>query len=312
MKHKIIYIFTAISLLLSCTQNDLDTIILGEEQLPFHGNPVMNIAAVFPRLQSHQSMAIYEKYIIFMHSDKELYGSLYDITTKEYICNLEFPIGGYKLPHANVACFGPCFLSADSQIPLLYVSQWNYEGERGVLVYDISMKNDGQFDVKLIQTIIPNISPKILGAGCVDWIVDTDSNYLYALAYKLAGASTIEEGNAELIVKFKLPSISDGSKIILTDSDVIDHYSCETFNYSQDKCYHDGHIYIAAGGSQERYSHMNKLIDLDLNKKEVTSVVSLLPFGLREPEGLAMYNGDIVMTYFGNKSNEMYRIRFYK
>ena len=250
-------------------------------------------------IKRHQSMAIYGNYMVTAYTDNgEAKGQVIDLTTYTILATITFDLGGFHLPHCNVCCFGNEFAEGNNTLPLFYLSQWDYEYERGCLVYDIQ-ESGGTWTATLVQKIKPNnIGTGILGAGCVDWIVDTDNSCLYALGYYLAGSSTIVEGNKEMVVKFSLPKIADGSSILLSESDVVDNYSVLMWNFSQDKTYVDGKVYvIAGGGPQYGTPEMNRLYVLDLVQKQVVSIVHCENVFTAEPEGLSEKNGDLLFTY---------------
>lgn len=289
MKRCLIYIVSAFIIgSLSCSKIDPDSIKPSV--------PGINELLQLTDLPFHQSFAVYGDFALFQAtSNDKLYSYIYYLPNL-YLCSkTELKTGGYSLPHANVSCFGKRFYSKDSLLPLLYVSQWNWKGERGVLVYDI--KSD--FSAELVQFISPaGISKSVIGSGDIDWIVDFDSEVLYALAYKKAGASTIVEGNEEIITSFPIPEI-DRKTVILEEKDIIDNYRCKILNYSQDKVYKDGKIYIVAGGNDSAISFMNRMYVLDLVRKQIREEFDITGYalGISEPEGLGFWGDRLIMTY---------------
>ena len=249
-----------------------------------------------------QSFASYGDYIVACNYDdgvspSEITAKLMSLSGNSVLATFSLPYGSVHRPHCNTCCFGNEFGSADSIVPLLYVSQWDYGYERGVLVYDIKLSG-GVYSAELVQTIIPdNIGVGYLGQGDIDWVVDTDNSMLYAFAYYLPGLSTIVEGNKEMICKFALPALSDGSLIELTEADILDNWEMGTFNYSQDKCYNSGKIYIVSGESST-YPDWTKIRVLDLARKEVVSEIPLAQFG-GEPEGMDIVQGFLTYGYGG-------------
>ena len=215
----------------------------------------------------------------------------------EYITTMHLNSADVRVPHCNVCCFGNEAFD-DTPFPPLYISQWNYNGERGALVVKIVYQNE-TFSCETIQTIIPKIDDKErFGYGSTDWIVDTDNNHLYSLAYYKSGSSTIIEGNKECICIFDLPKIADGSKIYLTNEDIVDSFDLEMFNFSQDKCYYNGLIYVSSGF--HAYPDWIMIRTINLNTKVVESVLNLSAWSC-EPQGLAIYKNDLLMNYGGRK-----------
>lgn len=252
-----------------------------------------------------QSFAAYGDYLITCnYSDSTVTAKVMSLSNGTLLATLNLPYGSLHRPHCNVCCFGNEFGSENSIAPLLYVSQWDYEYQRGVLVYDFKLI-DGVYSVELVQTIVPNnIGTQYLGAGCVDWVVDTDNSMLYALAYYVAGSSTIVEGNKEMICKFALPKLVDGANIELTETDILDNWEMEMFNFSQDKCYNSGKIFVLSG--YDTYPQWTKIRVIDLLRKEIVSVIPLAQYG-GEPEGMDVVQGFLTYGYSGSN---IYRLFF--
>lgn len=231
------------------------------------------------------------------NSQKQNFIVICDLESSEYLTTLWADTGDLVVPHANVSCFGNDVLDG-SPFPPLYISQWDYNGERGVVVVKITECN-GNYSCETIQTIIPDIKDKEkFGRGATDWLVDTDNSKLYSLAYYIAGSSTIVESNKECICMFDLPKIDEGGNIVLTDDDIIDSFELEMFNYSQDKCYHKGNIYVSSGAPN--HPEWLKIRCIDLAKKEIVSIMDLSKWG-SEPEGMDIYDGDLLINYGGRE-----------
>ena len=284
------------------SEADMTGIYQGEKISLVNRYKIVNPALV-SSIEYHQSIAVYGKYAVTsMYSGTgtasqgaTCFGQIIDIETNEKT-SINFPIGTYNRPHCNTMVFGNEFAPGNDVLPLLYISMWDYSNERGCLVYDVRKVANG-WSATLVQAIIPNvgsIGTEIIGNGSTDWVVDTDNNCIYSLAYYLAGSSTIEVGNKQMIVKYALPRLSDGEVINLSLADVLDHYETECFNYGQDKAYLNGKIYVIAGGGSE-YSYMNKLRVLDLVQKQIVSRVNLNIN--QEPEGLTIYQNRLLFDY---------------
>ena len=247
----------------------------------------------------HQSFAFSDNFAFFLrHEENQLVADIVDIENDYLISSLRLPHDNYQLPHANVCCFGSKIYSNVSIAPLLYVSQWSYYSERGIIVYDFYL-DEGVINVRPVQFILPIIPADIIGAGDIDWVVDPENEKLYAFAYKLAGPSTIEVDNEEIITLFNLPSIEEGEKVNLSCSDIIQAWHFPTFNYSQDKCYHNNKIYILSGGYENRYSHMNKIrvFNTLTGKLDIDKSIISTGMGLSEPEGISFYKNMLLMSY---------------
>ena len=251
----------------------------------------------------HQSMASYDSLLIALTdyglSNHRVKGYIYDINKGAFLQEMPFSYGdNYKL-HSNVCCFGKEFYEG-GLIPLLYVSTWDYRSDRACLVYNI-MRDDesGEFKSVLVQKITPKenvLDSKYIGKGSADWIVDTDNGCLYCLSYFLKGASTLIDGNKEMVTKFRLPKVSEGNEVFLTEDDVIDHFELDMFYKSQDKVYYDGKIFVIAGCGDYVENKRNMLYVLNLEKKEVVTKIDLYNIVYGEPEGLTVHDGSLIFT----------------
>lgn len=260
-----------------------------------------------PGLKPHQSMAFYdEKGLFIMPSNNNLICDIYDLNSKKQLSSLLLPTENYSIPHANTSCFGPVLFSENSVFPTLYVSSWN--NGRQAFVYDIS-SNGSTYLCSLLQVIDPSkVSEEIIGGGYLDWIVDadidTDTDYLYSLAYHIKGSSSISEGNYIHVTKFRLPSLI-GNKVLLTDADVEDSFTVPVMTVFQDKCVSQGHLYVVAGAPDENNLYPPRLFDIDVKNRIVNE--RKLPLN-GEPEGLCFYSGHKWLNMYGH--NIVYNIDY--
>ena len=316
VKYKVFRLIVPLSMIIcislcGCNSDMEDTLLLeyggiGTSYFPKFQRSLFCSFANFPSNYAIQSSAVSGKYWFGCgyecmqngnYSNEQPFIIVCDLEKGEYINTLPIKATGIRVPHCNVCCFGNEKLQ-DSPFPPLYISQWNYNGERGILVVKILCHNE-TFICETVQTIIPIIGDKErFGYGSTDWLVDIDNDHLYSLAYYKPGSSTIVEGNKECICVFDLPKISDGPVIELTDADITDSFELEMLNFSQDKCYHNGCIYVASG--YHSYPEWIKIRKINLQKKEIESVLDLSPWG-GEPEGLDVYKDDLLINYGGKE-----------
>lgn len=233
-----------------------------------------------------------------------------DYINDECVESLVLPHEPFSLPHANVCCLGRHKYSVDSIVPQLYVSQWSYKSEKGVMVYDLYW-NHAKVCARLIQVIIPKVSTEYIGFGSIDWVVDVDRDELFSFAYKKEGASTIETDNEEIVTVYNLPAVGEQFIVELSDKDVVRTCRFPTFNYSQDKCYHNNRIFIVSGGDSLSYAHMNKLRVLNVltGQLEIEQSIFSTGMGLREPERLCFHDDILLLTYLSG-SNVLWRCSF--
>lgn len=248
--------------------------------------PYDNCDIIFPGLQMHQSMAFHDDKAVFVTPvGNNLVCDIYQISTHEFEAQVLLPFTGYSIPHANVSCFGRDRFTSQSIFPVLYVSSWN--NQRQAFVYDITDRN-GVIDSSLIQVIDPNsVSEDIVGGGYLDWVVDSEGGYLYAIAYHLKGTSRVSEGNYTHVTKFTLPPLTQ-QLVKLNDEDVLDNFSLPVMTVFQDKDYAGGHIYVVAGIPDESGQHPPRLYDINLESKNLKEYI--IPI-TGEPEGFCIYAG---------------------
>lgn len=289
----------------SCSMNVVYSSYIKNQNNIYKGSKILFNKCNYKRFLSEsfwysQSIAIYNQYAILCNSDEQnilsiKIGNISNNTLEKTIQNIQYD-GNNVIAHANTCCFGNKY-NDDDIFPLLYVSSWSYTGDREVYVLRFIGDTINSLIAQVIQVINPkNINKNIIGNGSCDWIVDTDNNKLYALSYKLSGNSGIIENNMEMIVVFDLPNF-ETTKLYLSDNDIVEHYTLNTFNYSQDKFYNNNRIFILTGLGTSTPNY-NKLIVLDLNKKEITTEINLnIPF---EPEGIDLYLGNKILFNFDN------------
>ena len=218
-----------------------------------------------PRALS-QAMAVYGDYIIlFTYDTSHATAFLYKFSEGKLLATLSLPNGTCKRPHCNAASFSRIYNNSRSILPLLYVSQWDNDSEKGCFVYDITL-NNGSYKVDLVQTILPtNVSTSIRGAGQTDWVVDPISGNIYSVGYLLDDGARILSNNKLMVAKYKLPTISDGSVVTFANVDVLDHFDIPIFIYRQDMCFEFGCIVMLAGMTNNTAARRLVFINPDLS-----------------------------------------------
>ena len=256
----------------------------------------------------HQCMAVYGDYVLLFtyntsDATQPAKAYLYRLSTATQLAALTLPNSTYKRPHCNSATFSEVFNTSDSILPLLYVSQWDNDSQKGCFVYDIKLVN-GTYSIDLVQTILPtNVSTATLGAGQTDWCVDP-LGYIYCIGYLLNDGATIVANNKTMVTKFILPKVSDGAVVTFGDADVLDHFDVPIFIYRQDLCFENGRIFMLSGVSS---SIPAKLTVIGPDDKRVVSEVSLA-YNTNEPEGIGVTDGKLLMGW--RNDAKLYRLEF--
>lgn len=256
----------------------------------------------------HQCMAVYGDYVLLFTYNRNdatqpATAYLYQLSTATLLASLTLPNGSYMRPHCNSATFSEVFNTSDSILPLLYVSQWENDGQKCCFVYDIKLVND-TYSIDLVQTILPtNVSTATLGAGQTDWCVDP-LGYIYCIGYLLNDGATIVANNKTMVTKFTLPKVSDGAVVTFGDADVLDHFDVAIYIYRQDLCFENGRIFMLSGVSS---SIPAKLTVISPDDKRVVSEVSLA-YNTGEPEGIGVTDGKLLMGW--RNDAKLYRLEF--
>ena len=247
-----------------------------------------------PAMAEAQSMAVFGNKMFTVSAKKQI--TVTDILTFKSLGTFSLSTGSYSDLHANTSCFGRYFAHVGDEFPLLYVSQWQGDEDRGVLAYRITCSEEG-YKSNLVQAILPDPSMEKIGEGAADWVVDYDTGSLYCFSYKLFGNSaSILQDNAMIITQFDLPSPADGAEVILTDEDVVRQEELEMMLVTQDKCYRSGEIVIVSGSHTIPGSL--RLRTVSLLSLSVNRDIDLSLFG-GEPEGIDFGpDGHLLGTYY--------------
>ena len=252
--------------------------------------------------RNHQSFASYNNIGVFVNYGVDINGntdetavvaSVHNLQTGALLGRMLLPYGQNTIPHCNVVTFGNEFFSADSVLPLLYVSQWN--GGKKCLVYDIT-NNNNTYMATLVQTISTNGIPEdIEGAGNRDWVVDSERRLIFSIAYK-ANSDRISEGNGTKIMCFPLPEKSLES-VTFGSANILDSFEVDFIKFNQDKYCKFGKIFVLAG--MEGYQTDTKIVVIDTFLKKISTEIPIGIYWDREPEGLDCVNNNMVYTIGG-------------
>ena len=257
--------------------------------LSFLFSVAINAQLVYPivghyKNKSAQGMAIYEDYAYLFNDG----GLCRVLNLKSGKIEGEFMLEcSSKDTHVNSACFSRQYVS-DSSIPALYITE--FYGKRRCFVEVI---NSGKS--KLVQTIeLKNQEgqPPFVR----EWIVDNKRQMLYAV---------IREKNQQdenVIKKFSLPKVIEGSTIVLTEENVMDEFSVNFLNGLQGGKIVGHYMYLVTGfsslqGEGKYYNREIKVIDLK-NKRLVRSI-DLNNVTMNEPEDIDFYQGKLLLFAAG-------------
>lgn len=218
----------------------------------------------------------------FLSHEKAVY--IYNLKTKSFEEYVTYDLD--RTSHCTNASFSNVYYDPNDEFPLLYVSGSNISIYNYVQVFRVE-KNNG-FKLTHIQEIILPQSSKKNNLYWQNVVMDNENNFMYVYA------ST----NGAQIAKFNIPDYKQ-PKVTLTDDDILDQYSFETFRAQQGAVIKNGFLYVTEGiPAQQNLSNL-RIIDL-VNKKQIYKF-DLLSLGFNfETEGLTFYNNQLlVTTYYG-------------
>ena len=222
--------------------------------------------------------------------------------------------------HANSCCFGSKYDPTDDY-PLLYTTGGksgviNPGGinDNGYCVVHRFVSNNNAYDTELIQTIYIDWSGfEEKGYHTIfvrpNFVIENGYLYTFSALYRTDGSmSAYDNVNRFVVHKYKAPALSVAS-VTLTADDVVKEYlfNYDTF-YIQGATIHNDLLFhtFGVGGSSGRENAIrvyNVISGTEVAKIDGT----LLPYKNSEPEGLAVYNGDLLANIV---SGNVYKITF--
>lgn len=213
-----------------------------------------------------------------------------DLSTGQHLQQIQ--LGYEDGVHNNGVSFGPERYDPDDQFPLIYASVMF--GARDVYVYRLTV-NNGVYSITKVQTIhlLPVSVYNDINPTC---FIDK-RGFLYS------EGEILNDTSNGMYIKYRLPSISEGSDVQLTTDDVLDHFVLPVS---------DPFGGITSGGEQDGTIIGNKLYQvfgfsnsswincIDLDKKGIISSVSFQQLTLdSEPEAVFPYSDMLGVSFNG-------------
>ena len=205
-----------------------------------------------------------------------------------------------KNTHINCVCFGK-EVPDNAGTPYLYISETinpercfveNVNGDKPLLVQTIgAMENGKKYSNH-------------------DWVVDRENGFLYGLRsfwHKLVD----EAGNIKTVVtKYRLPQISEGENVTLSEKDIIDRFDVLFTSSMQGAAIYKGKLYMATGlwESDKNTSETHRyVVVVDLKKKKVVKKIDINLLTTNEPEGIDFYRNKCLL--FCGQTGGVYRVK---
>jgi hypothetical protein len=247
--------------------------------------------------KSAQDMAIYGDKAYLMGDGGHC--RVLNLKTGEIERELDLASSG-KNTHINGVSFGK-YIPNGSDVPLLYVSETikphrcfveNVNGDKSILEQTIEAVENGNTYANF------------------NWVVDREQGFLYGL--KSFWHQFVDElGNIKTIVtKYRLPQISEGKKVVLSEEDKIDRFEVFFTSSMQGTAIYKGKLYFATGlwESDQNTSETHRIVVVvDLKKKKVVKQIDVNRLTTNEPEGIDFYRNKCLL--FCGQTGGIYKVK---
>lgn len=203
-----------------------------------------------------------------------------------------------KNTHVNAACFGDESIRQDG-MPVIYISEYNLPSRCFV-------ESIGDTTSYLLQTILAQEKGKDVWVQ--SWIIDTKEKSLYAVA-RLSPSKGETRTAKVRITKYRLPSLQEGTIVVLSEKDKKDSFIVEFASGTQGGVIKDGKMYLSSGLQESARGSFNakRVIQvIDLKRRKIVKKIDLTYVTTNEPEDLDFYNGKLLL-YCGQEGG-LYKI----
>lgn len=253
--------------------------------------------------QSYQGMDIWKDYIVSCQNTGyvTIYKTDGNAFSKE---GKSFKLASFhQNNHCNVVSFSRTFYDKKDVFPLLYVSQCQrgrINGRKDV-IYVERIANDLKSS-ELVQTIYFKDVHQLFGYA-LQWVVDTDRNYLYGYGNTVDNTNPL---NRHRIVKFRIPALDESTDglVTLTEDDLLENYLIEDtyaapFNpIGQGLFIRNGQLFMPTGVGNDE--HPSILYVWNLDTRSMQNVIDLRKATFGELEDCACYRGELFIQAQGD------------
>ena len=221
---------------------------------------------------AYQGMDIYRNHMVSCQNQG--IATVYRLKGKEFIALGQFHLASFhKYNHANVASFGVEKVSGEDPLPVLYVSQCHkkpIDGRKDVLYAERIAADFSSSE--LVQTIFYDDVNHDFGYA-LQWVIDRKHKMLYGYGNTVDNS---DHANRHRIIKFRLPSLSEGPLVVLKAEDALENYLIEDesdfrFNpIGQGLYIRNGRLYMPTGVGKAETPSI--LFIWDLKKHQMRSL----------------------------------------
>ena len=172
---------------------------------------------------SYQGMDVHGRWLVSCQNQG--IATVYKLSGKRFKPVGQFHLASFhKNNHANVVSFGAEKFAPKDPLPLVYVSQCHKKTVDGRkdLLYIERIAPDFKSS-ELVQTVFYDDVNKDFGYA-LQWVVDTENGFLYGYGNTINNS---DPANRHRIIKFRLPSISEGAQVVLKPEDALENYLIE-------------------------------------------------------------------------------------
>lgn len=232
-----------------------------------------------------QGMAIYKDKCFMLNITGHC--RVFDIKKTKLIS--DFRLGCYSSTnHANCASFGVEKIG-NCKRPVMYVAECSSP-------YRCFVENVSDSGSVLVQTIQArnNGKPEVIH----DWVVDKKHHFIYGIR---TTSEALDSAGTRLttILKYKLPNLSEGENVVLTETNKIDQYDLYFENVLQGAIIKGNKMYLPVGNlkfkGKESARNRRALIIVDLRKRKIVKKLDINDITNNEPEDCDFYKGKLLL-----------------
>lgn len=263
--------------------------------LLIHAQLVYPVVGAYKK-KSAQGMAIWgDKAYLFNDGG---HCRVLNLNSKEIVREFDLASSG-KTMHVATACFGREAVG-NNKVPVLYAAE--FAGKSRCFVENITQDSS-----ILVQTIEARERGKNFLIQC--WVVDNVGKYLYSVS----GKQKIDSlGRCPVTIrKYRLPKLSEGKNILLTEKDKKDQFKLDFPSCLQGATIRDGNLYIVTGFQASQYKNprgKRSLKVISLSEKKIVNEIDLTYVTTNEPEGFDFF-GNKALMYCGQEGG-IYEIKY--
>jgi len=236
--------------------------------------------------------------------------TLADVTTP--YATFRLPEG--LIPHSNAVVFGSEYAQPGDEFPLLYSNIYNNYSQaddrlEGVcLVYRLVRENT-TFSATLAQRITVGFADKkgLWRSESQEdrrpygnFVIDRENGKYYAF-------TMMDQASSTRVFAFDLPRLTDGERVVLQETHILDRFDVPYSHFIQGACFHDGCIYSVEGFKGGKGAENPPALRIiDTVTREQKACLYFETCGVdTEPELIDVYDGTI---YFSDAPGRLYRL----